>query len=453
MIVFGKYTFVLKNIPQDLAPPQFDLDGGTELQLGLRVFHLFWIPIFPYAKEWILRQDQKYAKVPHDLQPVFDQLYGRSTTPWYSFLGIFLIIGAFFLFKIDSCNKSWKKKKQFQATEQVTQATIMDKINNPSLDDYYVFEGSKNHFFGTKVDSITAEGVFLKYVINNKRVYEISPQEIVPDFILGSKKFTRQFVPSDQLKSAVSRNNGKGKNRPIMLKGLAGNHPISLHQILRITDSENLKFNYSDEEVSSEIEKVFKRFITTTSIDSSLVLLDTASKNYIYEIYSITNTDNEKQMFDFINQSTQKTIDYQMVLYAHYVYHQSNRSNKLESKEDIIRDFGFFLKILDVGLWSIDEKISQSKISNIKMKNKVHAQIHLTSNILSPPKEIMFYIEFNKEEDKWKVNLPSTFSYTKNQISRAIINNNQVDKKYREKILRDLKQIDKGIQVHSYFML
>ncbi len=141
-----------------------------------------------------------------------------------------------------------------------------------------------------------------------------------------------------------------------------------------------------------------------------------------------------------------------LLFYTPIMSIQSKQSNKLENKEDIIRDFGFFLKLLDVGLWSIDEKISQSKISNIKMKNnnKVHAQIQ-TSNILLPPP--MFYIEFNKEKGKWKVNLPSTFSYTKNQISRANINDRQVDKKYKDKILKDLNQINKGIQVHSYFML
>lgn len=97
MIIFGTYRFSIQTLdPKDL-PFSDRLQPGDSVRQLLRVFHVFWIPVFPLEKTWVLDTDDgrfdiskrmKNAELAHRIEP--------KATPWYSF-SLLILVGLYFI--------------------------------------------------------------------------------------------------------------------------------------------------------------------------------------------------------------------------------------------------------------------------------------------------------------------------------------------------------------------
>ena len=91
-MVFGWYSFLIKMFrPEELEwlPEDFD---GTTIEIRQKVFHIFWIPIFPIGKLYAFRMGDSLYELPGAYEAVLKEM-GVAKTPWYSFAGP-LAIGA-----------------------------------------------------------------------------------------------------------------------------------------------------------------------------------------------------------------------------------------------------------------------------------------------------------------------------------------------------------------------
>jgi len=62
-----------------------------------------------------------------------------------------------------------------------------------------------------------------------------------------------------------------------------------------------------------------------------------------------------------------------------------------------------------------------------------------------------FDVDFNFENDAWKINLPTTFKYTEHQIMNVGRNFQEGRKQYRQMIRTGLNDLDKKRDVNKLF--
>jgi hypothetical protein len=63
------------------------------------------------------------------------------------------------------------------------------------------------------------------------------------------------------------------------------------------------------------------------------------------------------------------------------------------------------------------------------------------SNNLDRQQTIYFQTIFNKEGEDWKINIPSTFSYTEKQIEQGVHGSNR-NKQYRKMVRDEILKLD-----------
>lgn len=82
--IIGVYPFPIK----EYEPPD---SFGYRYELVAYVFHLFWIPIFPIRKDWIISVDGKGdARVDKETSDRLTAIHGKKRYPWYTFSWLIL---------------------------------------------------------------------------------------------------------------------------------------------------------------------------------------------------------------------------------------------------------------------------------------------------------------------------------------------------------------------------
>ena len=171
MLIFGHYSFCIqKHHPSEL-PFKHDLQPDDTIELRMQVVHVFWIPIFPFGKIWIINPGNgNKGKVNEQMSQVLDLHFGRRRTPWYSFLGIILILLSIpggKLYRTLADRHEIREAKEHHAAMIKLKA---DFIENPSLIDFHVFGLHGNGGINKgevilKVDGISSDSILFKQFV------------------------------------------------------------------------------------------------------------------------------------------------------------------------------------------------------------------------------------------------------------------------------------------------
>ncbi len=207
MVIFGWYAFTIKNYTRDEL---FQLGIAPEnmgFLIKQKVAHVFWIPLFPIGKQYVLKRDGKNYEMPGVL---ISKLKSIETpkTPWYSFLlsilAIVVFIGVFFNETYDSYLYDKQARIRFEHKTIKTDSLIQQ------LDE--------NHFL--KVKGITLYGygnVYLDIVaikadtiycleVPTKNDYLAKVKENIKEFYIPSEKADTLKIALNALKNSYPKN-------------------------------------------------------------------------------------------------------------------------------------------------------------------------------------------------------------------------------------------------------
>lgn len=155
MIIYGTNSPKLKS--SHFPNHQCTNCGREETYLIARsnYFHIFWIPIFPYKKSIQIvcsscKHVNKPKEVGQEVKALTQQLKSSVKHPWYSYIGLFIILSAIAFFTIQE-NIQGKQK--------------LEMVSNPVVNDVYQIKEYNANESGTlysylKVKNITQDSVY-----------------------------------------------------------------------------------------------------------------------------------------------------------------------------------------------------------------------------------------------------------------------------------------------------
>ena len=438
-MVFGYYTVPIKTVHADQLPAEIPVEAGSHFECGLKLAHIIFIPIFPIEKKWLLKRHGDAYEVTPEAEQLFNTLYGKPKTPWYSFSGLILVAIALLYFAVQDVIKDRKRSAYMKEAKKQIQNEKMKSFENPIASDFYALESAQGQYYGVKVDSTTEDKVWVSYVANDNGYGLNSKNNTVKAFVLANDQFEVQALSKKDLKKSYLK-----KERLIKIKGLASGQALKVAEVYNVDiDGNKTGIVIQDAETSVAVKNVLNRFVSEASIDSSLTLMDSSSKTYLLNIVKTAQSVKVSNMKALIKKSNNPEANYAMMLYAKYAYLSTLEGKVPDSDKKLLKDFGFFSKLIGLGLWSINSKIKNIRVNmvNVSGKNQASANISLYSNILKTSERISFWVKLKKENGQWKVNLPSTFSYTNKQID-MVGEYNSGPREYREMIRNSLTKFN-----------
>jgi len=449
--MFGYYTIFIRKFLASQVPPQLGLQPGSTLEEGVKVFHIFWIPIFPFGKAWVMKKDGESYKIPYEIETALTKMYGKTKTPWYAFIGIILAIVGGIGYKINDKMESSRRQTAYAAQEAKQQSEFLGNLAAPTTDDYYALKASESKYAAAHVTAVLGDSIELATLKDGSTFSRVNKHTVLEEFILARKDFRTDMVAIKDLQKAIIPEDGKVSPAPLVLGTIEEGRIFSLQQMFRVTKMPTL--DVKDDAATAAVEQTFNTFINDPSMDASTAVLDSASIRYLKEVYDLGEEGNYKKMRKFIDESANNSVDYGMILHAHYTYFGGAREKREKTTEKDFNTFIFFSKLINVGLWSIDDHIKTAKISDIRLtgKNEAKGTVELSSNILDNNKTMRFDVDFNFENDAWKINLPTTFKYTEHQIMNVGRNFQEGRKQYRQMIRTGLNDLDKKRDVNKLF--
>ncbi|OJJ21180.1 hypothetical protein BKI52_11475 [marine bacterium AO1-C] len=430
MIVFGYYTIPIKSVYAHHLPKDVAVTEGARFDCGLKLAHIMFIPAFPIEKKWLMKhQGQTYETTSH-MASLLDDLYGKPRTPWYSYAVFLLGLAALLYFFIEG------KVENYRQESALIEASRSQKISPNS---YYALKSSSEQYYGVKVDSSSEDKVWVRYLNNDPGYSENKKIGAVSVFMINRGEFKVQAISKKTIVKSHYR-----RSALIKIEGLNEGETLTLESIYNVDiDKDDIGLYVSDPQTSAEVKQVLKKFVNETSVNSSLALLDSSSKTYLLDVVKTAKTGDVTNMKNFIKENEHPEVNYAMMMYAKYVYLPKLADNLIKTDKRLLSDFGEFSKLLGVGLWRNSSKIKNIKIVivNVTGKNVALARVSLPSNILGRPSRINFLVKLRRENGQWKINLPSTFSYTSDQIAMM----KWGGKAYRERIRSALKAKNKSL--------
>lgn len=443
-MIFGHYSFPIRTLQPSELPTQLNPGAGNKIQYTVRVAHIMFIPIFPFSKSWTLKKDGDHYGMSAEGVKVLNALYGKKRMPWYAFAGP-ILLAAFMLFgKIGAMFNSYSSASNFET--KIT--AIQEKIANPTTDDYYSMkeEGYEKVY---KVIAFTQDSIQFSMPTKNDKNRWRDRGRKVSFFENPAAPVVSKTIAKSELERAIAKEyDNRYGFKGIPLIGTEDGRLVVLQSIDRV-DRSYVEKALAENMVEEEVRQVFSQFMDGTSLDTVMMRMDKASTQYFTEMLAVAKTDNFNNMKQFIDQSDFPLVTYKHMLYTKYVYLNAAKEHKeaeILSPEEELKSYTFFLKLVEQGLWTfaLDEKIKEGmKGGNVRFQGENRATINLVaaSNILSETTFIPFGVKLNKEEGIWKINIPSTFAYTSNQIDRAA-RNEELKKKYRFKVAEEIEQLE-----------
>jgi len=328
-------------------------------------------------------------------------------------------------------------------------------INSPSLGHYYVLGSKENRYYGAKVDQVLKDSLVLRCVKNAKSSVGKNLRDIMLPFILDEAEFfNTTFAKSDLIASLENPDNEPFPG--ITITNLANNDTLQIVKIYRqSTDPDKVMIGLNKgHPLRVKLENKIKSFVSQNSMDSSINLLDTASKNYLLKIVNLSREGDLPKLKKLITESKTESATYNLVLFTYYSYCKTVKGKFPKTDKDLLVDFGFYLKLLNVGLWSIEDQVNQISFRGVDILSKDKAKVSMSkiSNILERRDFIRFDLLLNKEEGEWKINLPSSFYYTKHQIIKTGPNFPTGHKNYRKMVRDQLIEVNPAISIDSIFI-
>lgn len=234
-IVFGHNNFVIKRInPKELGLDDNPQMKNAEICLIQKYAHLYFIPVFPGGREWIMKRDGKSYEMTTKMQIILNHNYPSRVHIGSFALPIILIIGLFGYMIIDKIS-SYQREVRY-AEELDTKGTFLtkklDSINNDnaciiSFYDEAAYENSVYTVLKRKGDQFLLGKISGDNYDRNGNLprsveyYSMSKNEMITDSV---------WITKNDIKKSISFNNSF---KPSTIKGLGNSLKMSEIYIIR----------------------------------------------------------------------------------------------------------------------------------------------------------------------------------------------------------------------------
>lgn len=137
-MIWGIYSIGLQKHTPERALGGTGYEQGDTVEQKLKLFHILFIPFFPFGKVWVFSPAVGHPKlIDEQTSQMLSHKLGDKRTPWYSFSGPILIL---LLFSLSGIVSDWYK--QFKVSDGHRQhenriAYFTDRIAHPRQDDYF----------------------------------------------------------------------------------------------------------------------------------------------------------------------------------------------------------------------------------------------------------------------------------------------------------------------------
>lgn len=463
-MVFGYYHISTKTLDQNEAA-SLGCPPNGRISHKVKVGHMLWIPFFPLDNYWVMEAAGQTYMMNYQVSKSLTARHGKSGTPWYSFLGFIAIPVIFGLISISETVSKTNRdnRNQKRHSEMVTNRHAA--IDNPKETDYYQFKINNYKKVIFKVDEISNDSIQFKVPADNndkkwdKKYWAVgfysgdSPTEVI------------SFAKSDLKSSFDNILYSKEGTVPLTSSKSPWIEKITLD---KITHMENVSTDNStanipivstleNEKIKTSLQKIINNLGNT---DSLLANMDKESQEY-YQTMLKNAAKNDLEAAKYVNKSYDNSGKLETMLYTKYMYLESGDNqekdtvNITRNKNDL-KGYLFFLSLLERSFLTINREIAdQIKIQKISVPSQNKAIINLSapSNILKTKKNVKYNVIMHKEDDQWKINLPSTYSYTTAQIyDSATLNNRQAyANQFKQIIISDVEKLIDGKRINESF--
>lgn len=333
-------------------------------------------------------------------------------------------------------------------------------IQVPSTTDFYVLVGMNKMKYMVKVDTFSNDSIDFSYIANDKGVpHNPSTGELM----LKRKPISKIRIAKSNILNSGWRKGSSSSNIEgnIIIPDLNEGAPLSVYDIHRYSSLEDMRIVVKDPETEIKLKKVVDYFTQPSTMEESLARLDSNSIDHLNAILEIAQSNDPLEIKRFILDSEFPEANYEIVLYAKYVFLKSYKGKLPKSKDKLFQQFVQLYRLVSSGLWSMDFIGKEVKFKNSALtgNNTSVAYISAKANILGQKQfsfqkkstplnwPIEFKVNFSLEDNEWKLNLPSSYSYLHQQLRRISHNPKQNHDKqtgtkgettYRELIRNDI---------------
>lgn len=372
---------------------------------------------------------------------------------------IFLAFSFLILLSVQSCE---------MAGGPVVPTKLRNQIQYPGKTDFYTFISEGNLKYMAKVDTSTTDSIEFIYLTNDPgSVQNVTTGEL----LLKRKPISKtRIAKSDLLFSVYNKRQQKQVTGRFSLPTINSEKPLNLYEVNRYSNVEKLKIYIKDTLVENAVKELVTQFTTSISIDSALALIDTASINYLNTILEIAASDDPLIHKNFIGNAEYPEAEYGMILNTKHIFLKSFKKKKPKLNKKVMNQFALFYTLVSPGLWSMDFSGKEVKVESVTLTGATTAEAYLEaqSTIIGTKQfnfqkevtptqyPIKFIVHFNLENDKWKINIPSTYSYLHRQLRRISHNPNQNwdkqtgtkgEKSYREIIRNEITSAHPEVEI------
>lgn len=204
MLVFGTYAFPI----QTLDPERYGLPNGVQLQLYCKIGHLFWIPVFPIERIWVVKiNGEKYEPSP-EIRRAIEANEVKKSNPFYAFaLPLLLAIG------IPSFNfyEGYQREQsqiRYEARELERKQGILGQIDFPEQGDLFYFQrhtpGDPTYRYTRSlaaVEAVTSDSLLLRVPYTDENLMEYAADKYLLDV---NKPVYYTWVSKKDFKATIS---------------------------------------------------------------------------------------------------------------------------------------------------------------------------------------------------------------------------------------------------------
>ncbi len=438
--------------------PEFDNIPGAQIKEKVKVAHVMWIPFFPLGKMWMIENKGNMYGLSPEAERVLNTKLGKSSYPFYSFLGLIAIPVLLLFFAGSNYLSGMAREKSSKKRFEKELAMNMENVNNPKKSDIFFFKDSKYKKVGLKVNYSSADSVYFLAPIDNQNK-KWDRKNWAAGYYASENPSKEIAIAKKDLKETFR----KAHNENMYRKGITiSDIPLTGKIVLEKVETPDATKSIpiiSETEVNS-VKAGFAHFMEHSSnLDSLVFLIDQASHDYYQDVLTkATKKDAELVPLVRQNKKTNNCL-FELMLYTKYVYLKTDKDgvspNKTLTKETA-KDYLFFLKLLERGFLTISDDLKKNaRITDVSIPEKGRAVVNIqaNSNMLTQKQKVNFQIEMTKENNQWKLNLPSAYAYSENQIrATSLYNRGNANKKWREMVIENVSSVGDDVYVGNEWM-
>ncbi len=454
-MIFGHYSIPIKTLNKSEIPPQLAAQPNTTVQQVVRVVHIMFIPIFPFEKTWVLKSNGESYKMNPEANRALSAAYGRGI-PFYAFAGPILIALFFMVTSIGNCSRKRQQKVDYEQGNVNRMATFKSYVNEPSVNDYYHLKESDKKFIA-KVSEVKKDSFVLAYPMDDQSSYRYDNSKKLAYFNNPNANVKLQSIAKEDILNILESKKDLDNMTDMGLlipEEVGGINSLYLSYITRNSEH-SIQKDYVDQALEEEVKAAFNYYVENrTPIGTSINLITQESRQLFLDLY------NNTKLNDFVPEVGMLSTKYgdspsifRYYMYTKFIFMKEGKEDMKD--EDILEELGFFLQLLDLGLWSIGldgkDHVKNTNIKGISFSSPTEATLELSaaSNLLVRSENIRYKAKMNKEDGEWKLDILSTFDFSNQQYYSTVRSGTLATKKtqLRATIVDELNNGGLGVTI------